>query len=132
MVKKIPLSVRLDDDTLQLLEQRVKELGRPRAWVMAQAIRLFVEQDKNEWPPAPAQETQIYWSAQASQEFGILRGRGIQQQKFLGLVAKAAADPDSGELGPSSTRIMQDEQRRIVYRIVRRIEIAKILEKQGG
>ena len=40
-------SVRLDDDTLERVGKMAKSMDRPRAWVMAQAIKQFV--DREEW-----------------------------------------------------------------------------------
>jgi len=38
-------SVRLDDDTLRRLGEMADELDRPRAWLMAYAIKQFVAQE---------------------------------------------------------------------------------------
>ena len=40
-------SVRLDDETLERLGQMAKSMDRPRAWLMAHAIKQFVERE--EW-----------------------------------------------------------------------------------
>ena len=40
-------SVRLDDETLERVGQMAKAMERPRAWLMAQAIKQFVERE--EW-----------------------------------------------------------------------------------
>ena len=40
-------SVRLDDDTLERVGQMAKSMDRPRAWLMAHAIKQFV--DREEW-----------------------------------------------------------------------------------
>jgi predicted transcriptional regulator len=40
-------SVRLDDETLQRVGQMAEAMDRPRAWLMAQAIKQFVERE--EW-----------------------------------------------------------------------------------
>lgn len=41
------ISVRLDEETLARVEQMAKMMDRPRAWLMAQAIKQFVDQE--EW-----------------------------------------------------------------------------------
>jgi predicted transcriptional regulator len=48
------VSVRLDDDTLERLETLAKTMDRPRAWVMAQAIRQYVEAQS--WQVAAIQQ----------------------------------------------------------------------------
>ena len=40
-------SVRLDDETLQQVAQMADAMDRPRAWLMAHAIKQFVKQE--EW-----------------------------------------------------------------------------------
>ena len=40
-------SVRLDDETLERVGRMAEAMDRPRAWLMAHAIRKFVEQE--EW-----------------------------------------------------------------------------------
>lgn len=40
-------SVRLDDETLKRIGQMAEAMDRPRAWLMAQAIKQFVERE--EW-----------------------------------------------------------------------------------
>ena len=40
-------SVRLDDETLERVGQMAEAMDRPRAWLMAHAIRQFVERE--EW-----------------------------------------------------------------------------------
>lgn len=40
-------SIRLDEETLQRVGQIAEAMDRPRAWLMAQAIKQFVEQE--EW-----------------------------------------------------------------------------------
>ena len=40
-------SVRLDDDTLERVGQMADAMDRPRAWLMAQAIKQFV--DRENW-----------------------------------------------------------------------------------
>ncbi|MFL0798671.1 MAG: ribbon-helix-helix protein, CopG family [Cellvibrionaceae bacterium] len=40
-------SVRLDDDTLQRIGQMAEALDRPRAWLMAEAIKQYVARE--EW-----------------------------------------------------------------------------------
>ena len=40
-------SVRLDDETLMRVGQMAEAMDRPRAWLMAQAIKQFVERE--EW-----------------------------------------------------------------------------------
>lgn len=39
-------SVRLDDETLKRVGMMAKAMDRPRAWVMTQAIKQFVEREK--------------------------------------------------------------------------------------
>ena len=39
-------SVRLDEETLQQVDQLAKAMDRPRAWLMAQAIRQYVEREQ--------------------------------------------------------------------------------------
>lgn len=41
------ISVRLDEDTLHRIEQMADAMDRPRAWLMTQAIKQFVERE--EW-----------------------------------------------------------------------------------
>jgi len=40
-------SVRLDDETLKRVGQMAEAMDRPRAWLMAEAIRQYVERE--EW-----------------------------------------------------------------------------------
>ena len=40
-------SVRLDDETLERVGQMAEAMERPRAWLMAQAIKQYV--DREEW-----------------------------------------------------------------------------------
>ena len=40
-------SVRLDDETLKRVGQMAEAMDRPRAWLMAQAIKQYV--DREEW-----------------------------------------------------------------------------------
>lgn len=40
-------SVRLDDETLERVGRMAEAMDRPRAWLMAHAIRKFIEQE--EW-----------------------------------------------------------------------------------
>lgn len=40
-------SVRLDDTTLERVGQMAKAMDRPRAWLMAQAIKQYV--DREQW-----------------------------------------------------------------------------------
>ncbi len=40
-------SVRLDEDTLQRIGQMAESMDRPRAWLMAHAIKQYVERE--EW-----------------------------------------------------------------------------------
>jgi predicted transcriptional regulator len=40
-------SVRLDDETLDRVSQLAEAMDRPRAWLMAQAIKQYV--DREEW-----------------------------------------------------------------------------------
>ncbi len=40
-------SVRLDDETLQRIGQMAESMDRPRAWLMAHAIKQYVERE--EW-----------------------------------------------------------------------------------
>jgi len=42
-----PISVRLDEDTLERVGQIAEAMDRPRAWLMAHAIKQFV--DREEW-----------------------------------------------------------------------------------
>lgn len=42
-----PTSVRLDEDTLKRVGQMADAMDRPRAWLMAHAIKQFV--DREEW-----------------------------------------------------------------------------------
>jgi len=39
-------SVRLDENTLERIGQMAKVMDRPRAWLMAQAIKQFVEREE--------------------------------------------------------------------------------------
>ena len=39
-------SVRLDDETLEHLGQMAKAMDRPRAWLMAHAIKQYVEREQ--------------------------------------------------------------------------------------
>lgn len=39
-------SVRLDEKTLKQIGQMAKAMDRPRAWLMAQAIRQYVEREQ--------------------------------------------------------------------------------------
>lgn len=41
------ISVRLDEETLHRIEQMADAMDRPRAWLMTQAIKQFVERE--EW-----------------------------------------------------------------------------------
>lgn len=47
-------SVRLDEETLERVGQMAKAMDRPRAWLMAQAIKQFVERE--EWFVKQVQE----------------------------------------------------------------------------
>lgn len=40
-------SVRLDDQTLERIGQMAKAMDRPRAWLMAQAIKQYVEREEH-------------------------------------------------------------------------------------
>ena len=40
-------SVRLDEDTLERIGQMAEAIDRPRAWLMAEAIRQYV--DREQW-----------------------------------------------------------------------------------
>lgn len=40
-------SIRLDEDTLNDLEMMAKAMDRPRAWLMAQAVKQYVEREKD-------------------------------------------------------------------------------------
>jgi len=39
-------SVRLDDKTLQRIDELAAQLSRPRAWLMAEAVRKFVDEQE--------------------------------------------------------------------------------------
>lgn len=39
------VSVRLDDETLERVSQMADAMDRPRAWLMAQAIKTYVERE---------------------------------------------------------------------------------------
>lgn len=39
------VSVRLDDETLERVSQMADAMDRPRAWLMAQAIKSYVERE---------------------------------------------------------------------------------------
>jgi predicted transcriptional regulator len=41
------ISVRLEEEMLEQVERLAEAMGRPRAWLMAHAIKKFVEQE--EW-----------------------------------------------------------------------------------
>lgn len=41
------ISVRLDDETLNRVGKMAKAINRPRAWVMAEAVKQYVERE--EW-----------------------------------------------------------------------------------
>ena len=69
-------SVRLDDDTLKRLGQMAEAIDRPRAWLMAEAIKQYVSRE--EWFEAEVKR------GIASADAGRLVDHGAIRSKWEG------------------------------------------------